>query len=155
MCLFVNFYNWSVFLPARLGVFPYFSLYVNLSFFTSVRLSVYSSIWASICVFLSVYLICWTICMHVFGCQSVSLSIFLCVCVLTIIVFPSCLGSSRISRENSSQTLLDTYFWELEKVPVLVLVFGNWMARSSRSSRQTNVVYLFAYWFSPILLSLE
>ncbi len=54
---------------------------------------------------------------------------------VSIIIFPSCLGSSQISRENSSRTLLATYFWELEKGPVLCLVFENKMARNSRSSR--------------------
>ncbi len=54
---------------------------------------------------------------------------------LSIIIFPSFLCSSRNSRENSSPTLLATYFWELEKVPNLGLVFESRMARNSRSSR--------------------
>jgi hypothetical protein len=45
-------------------------------------------------------------------------------CQLSTVVFLSCLGSSQISRENSSRTLLATYFWEPEKVPVLVSHFG-------------------------------
>ncbi len=44
---------------------------------------------------------------------------------LSSIIFPSFLGSSRNSRENSYRTLLVTYFRELQKVPVLVSNFGN------------------------------
>ncbi len=44
---------------------------------------------------------------------------------LTTIIFPSFLGSSRNSRENSSRTFLAPYFRELEKVPSLVSNFGN------------------------------
>ncbi len=49
--------------------------------------------------------------------------------------FPVMSRQFRISRENSSRSLLATYFWELEKVPDLGLVFENKMARNSRSSR--------------------
>jgi hypothetical protein len=44
---------------------------------------------------------------------------------ISTIVFPVFHGSSQNSCENSSRTLLATYYRELEKVPVLVSNFGN------------------------------
>ncbi len=46
-------------------------------------------------------------------------------CTLRTIIFPSFLGSSRNSRKNCSRSLLANYFRELNKVPDLVLIFGN------------------------------
>ena len=45
--------------------------------------------------------------------------------VLSTIVFPSFLSSSRNSRKKGSRTLLVNYFREPNKVPVLVSEFGN------------------------------